>query len=140
MTSRGSELLPPEARRALTTEGPLPAGERLVRFAEGLARRIVSGDVPEILERTVLKGETVDRLLYTDTKKKTHEREADVPFYRKQDRRILSQNKLVDPTSIDDYIAIGGYSALVEVLRRSPEDVIEEVVGEPAVEEGVEKA
>ncbi|MFH1726084.1 MAG: NADH-quinone oxidoreductase subunit NuoF [Elusimicrobiota bacterium] len=86
------------------------------------------GDVPEILERTVLKGETIERLLYTDTKKKTHAREADIPFYKKQDRRILSQNKLVDPTRIDDYIAIGGYSALAKTLEgMSPEKVIAEV-------------
>lgn len=86
-------------------------------------------DVPEIVLQTLVNGKTIDRLFYTDPatgKKITSER--DIPFYKAQDRVLLSQNKLVDPTNINDYIAIGGYSALIKVLSSiRPEAVIEEI-------------
>jgi NADH-quinone oxidoreductase subunit F len=86
-------------------------------------------DVSEILNRTVRDGETIDRLLYTDpaTNKKVVT-EADVPFYQAQSPTLLSQNRWVDPLSIEDYIAIGGYGGLAKVLSgMTPEAVIEEI-------------
>jgi len=86
-------------------------------------------DIPEIVSETLQKDNIVDRLLYTDIadgSKITCEK--DIPFYKAQDRTILAQNKLIDPYNIDDYIAIGGYSALIKVLTETkPEEVIEEV-------------
>jgi len=87
------------------------------------------GDAGEIIAETILKGEVIERLLYTDpvTSKKVRT-EAEIPFYRAQDRQLLAQNRHVDPCSIEDYIAIGGYSALAKTLTEfSPEKVIEEV-------------
>ena len=53
---------------------------------------------------------------------------AEIPFYQAQDQRLLSQNRLVDPCSIEDYIAAGGYSALAKVLQGvSPRDIIKEI-------------
>ncbi|MBN1317856.1 MAG: FAD-dependent oxidoreductase [Anaerolineales bacterium] len=86
-------------------------------------------DVPEIIHKTVEKDEIIERLLYSDPitgEKIVYER--DVPFYARQTRHLLNLNGLIDPTSIDDYIAIDGYRALSKVLERmSPQDVIEEV-------------
>ena len=86
-------------------------------------------DAADIVSLTVCSGEVVDRLLYTDpitqTKVKT---EAEIPFFKGQDRRILGMNRLIDPCSIKDYIAIGGYSALVKALSAfDPEGVIHEI-------------
>lgn len=86
-------------------------------------------DAGEIVSKTVRKGEIVERLLYTDpvSGKKIHT-EAEIPFYRAQDRQLLSYNKLVDPCSIEDYIAVGGYMALAKVLDGiAPESVIKEI-------------
>lgn len=86
-------------------------------------------DVPEIVSQTLIHGESIERLFYTDpaTGKKVA-CEKDIPFYKVQDRVLLGQNKLVDPCNINDYIAIGGYSALVKVLTSmKPEEVIEEI-------------
>jgi NADH-quinone oxidoreductase subunit F len=87
-----------------------------------------SGDVAEIVSETV-KGKIVDRLLYTDSntgKKITYEHE--VPFYKKQKRLLLGDNSNIDPTIIEDYLALGGYAALRKVLfEMSPEQIIEEV-------------
>ena len=86
-------------------------------------------DVCEIVSRTVARGEVIERLLYTDPvsgQKVTTE--AEIPFYAAQDRVLLGQNQRLDPTSIDDYIADGGYSALAKVLAQmGPEEVIDEI-------------
>jgi len=92
-------------------------------------QRVKPEDVPEIISKTVLKGRIVDHLLYEDpvtTEKVVHE--TDVPFYKRQTRTIFSANGEIDPTDIEDYIAIGGYSALSKVLFEiTPEGVIEEI-------------
>jgi NADH:ubiquinone oxidoreductase subunit F (NADH-binding)/(2Fe-2S) ferredoxin/NAD-dependent dihydropyrimidine dehydrogenase PreA subunit len=86
-------------------------------------------DAGEIVARTAARGEVIERLLYNDPasgQKVTAE--AEIPFYAAQDRVLLGQNQRLDPTSIDDYIANGGYSALAKVLAQmSPEEVIEEI-------------
>ncbi len=86
-------------------------------------------DVEEIVTRTVVGGEVIERLLYTDpvsgAKVKS---ESEVPFYSAQDRTLLSCNKLVDPRNISDYIATGGYSALAKVLSEfDGEEVIDTI-------------
>jgi len=86
-------------------------------------------NVPDIVEKTVLGGRIIDDLLYVDptTGKKIVE-EHDVPFYARQTRIILGQNGLLDPTSIEDYIGLGGYGALGKVLEgMTPEQVIDEL-------------
>jgi NADH-quinone oxidoreductase subunit F len=84
-------------------------------------------DVEEIISTTILNNKIVERLLYPDPT--TGEKivyEKDIPFYKKQHRIIFGNNGLIDPTSIEDYIAIGGYSALAKVIRElSPEGVID---------------
>lgn len=86
-------------------------------------------DVSEIVSETLVKGRHVDRLLYEDVE--TGQRIVrldDIPFYRKQERLLLEANSLVDPKRIEDYIAIGGYSALAKVLlEMNAEAVIEEI-------------
>jgi len=86
-------------------------------------------DVPEIISETIIKGNIIDRLLYIDPNtggKITYEHE--VPFYKKQNRLVFGNNGNIDPTIIDDYLAVGGYSALSKALyKMSPEEIIEEV-------------
>jgi len=92
-------------------------------------QRVSVEDVSEIISETVLKGNIIDKLLYTDPntgKRVTLEQE--VPFYRKQRRLIIGNNSLIDPNNIDDYLVLGGYSALSKaLLKMSPEEIIEEV-------------
>jgi NADH-quinone oxidoreductase subunit F len=91
-------------------------------------QRVRTKDVPEIIAETIGKGNPVSRLLYTD--RATNEKvtkEGDVPFYKKQMRLIIGNNGLIDPTVIEDYLAIGGYSALTKALKMTPEQIIGEV-------------
>lgn len=86
-------------------------------------------DVPEIVSKTIIKRQIIDRLLYRDPdtgEKIVHE--SDIPFYRNQTRLIFGNNLKIDPKNIDDYLALGGYSALSKALFEStPEQVLEEV-------------
>jgi NADH-quinone oxidoreductase subunit F len=105
-------------------------GPLVVIQPEGIFyQRVQVDDVPDIVSKTVSQGKVINKLLYTDTA--TGEKviqESEVPFYTKQKRLILGNNSLIDPTSIEDYIALGGYSALGKALSRmSPEQIIDEV-------------
>ncbi len=90
---------------------------------------VTPADVPDIVARTVKGGKTIERLLYQDPLSGRKVRtEEEIPFYQLQDRQLLSYNKLVDPLSINDYIAIGGYMALAKTLTSlEPPAVIAEV-------------
>ena len=51
-----------------------------------------------------------------------------VPFFGRQERRVLRNCGLIDPDRIEEYAAMGGYRALLKVLTSlSPDAVIEEV-------------
>ena len=92
-------------------------------------QRVTPNDAAEIISETVLNGNIVDRLLYLDptSGQKTHF-EGDVPFYKRQRRLIFGSNGLIDPTNIEDYFAIDGYSALSKVLfEMQPEEAIAEI-------------
>lgn len=92
-------------------------------------QRVQIKDIKEIVPETIVKNNIIDRLLYIDPntgEKIVHEK--DVPFYKKQQRLIFGSNGQIDPTSIDDYLAIGGYVALSKVLNGiTPDEVIEEI-------------
>jgi len=85
-------------------------------------------DVPAIVSKTLASGEVIEKLLYRDPATgKSIQKEADVPFYKKQKRLIFGSNGMIDPTRIEDYLAIGGYSALAKALKMTPEEIIREV-------------
>jgi len=85
-------------------------------------------DVPEIVTETLGNGKVIERLLYEDDKGQKITHEGDIPFYKLQNRIVFGNNKFVDPQNIQDYIALGGYSALAKVLSdMTPEETINEV-------------
>ncbi len=105
-------------------------GPIMVIHPEGIFYPQVTAEkVPEIVKTTLIGKELVDKLIYKDpvTKKKiSHEHE--IPFYKLQKRVIFGNNGLIDPTSIEDYIAVGGYSALAKALGdMSPQEIIAEI-------------
>ena len=90
---------------------------------------LTAEDAHEIVTKTLQNGEIIERLLYTDpVSGKKIRTESEIPFYIAQDRQLLLQNREIDPRSIEDYIAIGGFSALVKALENlSPEEIIREI-------------
>ena len=90
--------------------------------------RVKPEDVAEIIETTLTKGEVVERLLYEGEDAQRIIHEGDIPFYKHQSRIVFGPNRFIDPKSIDDYIARGGYAALAKVLSgMTPEAVLAEV-------------
>ena len=86
-------------------------------------------DVADIWRETVLQGRPVERLLYKDDATGGLARTPEeIPFYRAQRRVVLALNGLVDPKSIDDYIAAGGYAGLAKALTTMKPDEIIEIV------------
>ena len=86
-------------------------------------------DAEEVISQTILAKKVINRLLYVDPTTSDHAvRESEIPFYKNQMRLIIGSNIKLDPKSIDDYLALDGYSALAKVLSQmTPEQVLEEV-------------
>jgi len=86
-------------------------------------------DVAEIVSQTIKEKKVVERLLFVDNatgEKAIHE--YDIPFYKNQKRNVLCNNIKIDSKKIDDYLAIGGYSALIKAFfKMSAEEVLQEV-------------
>jgi len=105
-------------------------GPIIVSDPEGIGYfQIQPADVSEIIAKTIREKTVVERLLYSDPA--TGEKialECEIPFYKNQKRLVFGANVHIDPKSIDDYLAIDGYSALAKALSEmTPEQVLEEV-------------
>ncbi|AYV94777.1 NADH dehydrogenase [Fusobacterium necrophorum subsp. funduliforme] len=86
-------------------------------------------DAIEIVETHIIHGKKIERLLYQDPKtgEIVHDAE-NMNFYRKQERRVLRNCGLINPESIEDYLAEGGFLAIQKALTEmTPEQVIEEI-------------
>jgi NADH:ubiquinone oxidoreductase subunit F (NADH-binding)/(2Fe-2S) ferredoxin/NAD-dependent dihydropyrimidine dehydrogenase PreA subunit len=115
--------------RSTGCHGFCERGTIVVIFPEEICYlRVKPEDVPEIVSETLLNGKIIDRLLYEDENGQKLTHESDIPFYKLQNRIVFGNNKYVDPQNIEDYLALGGYSALSKVLSgMTPEQVIDEV-------------
>jgi len=115
--------------RSTGCHGFCERGTIVVIFPEEICYlRVKPEDVPEIISETLLNGKIIDRLLYEDENGQKLTHESDIPFYKLQNRIVFGNNKFVDPQNIEDYLALGGYSALGKVLSgMTPEQVVEEV-------------
>ncbi|MBE7029400.1 MAG: NADH-quinone oxidoreductase subunit NuoF [Ruminococcaceae bacterium] len=84
-------------------------------------------DVAEIVEKTILNDEVIDRLLYK-LNDKTYQSQEEIPFYKKQTRMVLANCGQNDAEDILEYIAKGGYTALEKALfKMTPDEICEEV-------------
>ena len=84
-------------------------------------------DCEEIVEKTVLRGEPVERLFYKHNEELCPH-PADIPFLNQQTRIVLENCGNIDAESIDEYIAAGGYQAMAKAFfEMKPQDVIDEV-------------
>jgi NADH:ubiquinone oxidoreductase subunit F (NADH-binding)/(2Fe-2S) ferredoxin len=85
-------------------------------------------DARELIEEHVVKGRTVDRLLYREDDSKEHAKIDDLSFYQKQVRVVLRNCGFINPENIEEYIARDGYLALEKALTEmTPDDIIKEL-------------
>lgn len=88
--------------------------------------KVKKDDCEEIIEKTVLGGAPIDRLCYKK-QGEIYKTQEEIPFYKKQTRTVLEHCGHIDATSIEEYIAIGGYQAFEKALFDMDGD---QVVGE----------
>ena len=89
--------------------------------------KVQLSDCEEIVDRTILKGEHIERLAY-QRDGVMYRRQEDIPFYKKQTRMVLEHCGHIDATSILEYIGIGGYEAFEKALfDMSADDIIAEI-------------
>ncbi|MBC7263016.1 MAG: NADH-quinone oxidoreductase subunit NuoF [Chloroflexi bacterium] len=105
-------------------------GPVMIIYPEGIFYcQVQASDVPHLVEETLVKGRVVPRLTYKEPF--SHQSVPfykDIPFYGKQLRITLRNCGLINPESIDEYIARDGYAALSKALSEmTPDQVIEEV-------------
>jgi len=104
-------------------------GPIMIVYPEGSFYSCVTvEDVPEIVSEHLLKGRIVKRLLYKETVQEEGEilPLTETPFYKKQVRVALRNCGVINPESIEEYIAVDGYQALGKVLTEyTPEQVIQ---------------
>ena len=80
-------------------------------------------DCEEILEKTVLGGEIIDRLVYK-LDGVAYPRQEDIPFYKRQKRVVLENCGTSDAEDIEEYIAKGGYSGFEKALFEMTDEEI----------------
>jgi NADP-reducing hydrogenase subunit HndC len=85
--------------------------------------RVKPEDVEEIVQTTLSKGEVVERLLYTDHGTR-YKSEAEIPFYRLQEKHILRNVGVIDPLDINDAIKAGAYQSLAKALTGMSADEV----------------
>ena len=91
--------------------------------------KLKPSDIPDIIEKHLINGEIVERLLYRDPKtNKLIPNIDEIPFFKEQ-KLIVTQNcGKIDPEDIKEYIDSGGYNSLNNVLKEfSPYQVIAEI-------------
>ncbi|MBO5022766.1 MAG: NADH-quinone oxidoreductase subunit NuoF [Clostridia bacterium] len=103
-------------------------GPIMIVYPEGIFYSAVKlEDVPEIVNEHLVKGNIVERLLYTDEITGEHVHSLmDTRFYKSQKRVALRNCGNIDPENIEEYIAKDGYAALGKAITEmTPQDVID---------------
>ena len=92
-----------------------------------LYTKVKADDCNEIVEKTIKKGECVDRLAYR-IGDEIYRKQEEIPFYKQQTRVVLEHCGKIDADSINEYIAIGGYEAFEKALfDMQPDDIVSEI-------------
>ena len=124
-TGKVVPLVKPTGCHGFCSRGPLVIIEPQDLFYQ----RVTVEDVNEIVEKTIMKGESIKRLQYKPANaKEPISKASEIPYYANQTRLVLKNIGRIDPTVINDSIIRGGYSALAKALTEmTPQQVIEEV-------------
>ena len=93
-----------------------------------LYTKVKLSDCEEIIDETIVNGNPIQRLAYQRDGKIYVEKSA-IPFYQKQRRLVLEHCGEIDSDSIEEYLGVGGYSALEKALfDMQPADIVKEIM------------
>ena len=107
----------------LCEDGPL-----VMIDPDGIAYyRVKPSDVEEIIQKTLIEGQPVQRLLYKNDQGDRILSQEENPFYAPQVKIALRNVGKIAPESLEDYIAAGGYEALKKAMQMTPDEIIREV-------------
>ena len=112
--------------------GPCAAGPVLAVDPDGtFYEGVTPEDAREIVHDHVLGGRPVERLLHRNLDTgDTAPTEAEVDFFTRQHKVVLRNCGQVNPGSLGDYIALGGYAGLAKAITEySRDEVIHAVKG-----------
>ena len=91
--------------------------------------KVSVSDCEEIIEKSIMKDEVIDRLVYKDKDGKPYVNQEEIPFYQQQTRIALEHCGHINAESIKEYIAVGGYQAVEKALfDMAPQDIIDEIL------------
>jgi NADH-quinone oxidoreductase subunit F/NAD(P)H dehydrogenase (quinone)/NADP-reducing hydrogenase subunit HndC len=105
--------------------GPL----MVVKPGDTFYQKIKLDDIPKIVDDHLINGKPVEKLLYKDpASKKIIATLSDIPFFAHQQPVSLRNKGVINPESIDDYIARDGYMGAARALNEmTPEQIIEQM-------------
>lgn len=86
-------------------------------------------EVPKLVEEHFVKGRPYQKLMFVEPEKKLAIPVMnEIPFFKYQVLRVLRNKGLIDPESLDEYIARDGYQALAKALTQmTPEEIVKVV-------------
>jgi len=91
-------------------------------------QKVTPEDAAEIIDKTVLGGEIIDRLCRQENGQSIPQRDS-IAFYKHQMRLVLRNCGVIEPTSLEDAIAHGAYQGAARAISEmSPDEVISEVL------------
>ena len=92
---------------------------------------ITPRDIPALLQKTIIDKQIfTEKLLATFGKTDEYVTNInEIPFFSKQQKIVLENCGIINPTSIDEYIAHGGFSAIEKVLdKKTSQEVVNEIL------------
>lgn len=99
----------------------------IINPGEVFYAHVTKEKVESIIEKHIIGGTPVEEyLLKEDNVPKI--KKSDLNFYKYQHLVALKDGELIDPENIEDYIGIGGYTALHKaIFEMTPDDVVNEI-------------
>lgn len=96
---------------------------------ETMYTKVKVEDVPEIVEKSLIQDEVIERLLYKNPVDGSRSKgQTEIPFYKRQNRLVLGECGHVDPQNIREYIAHNGYQAAEKAFTEmKPEEVCQTI-------------
>lgn len=89
--------------------------------------KVKASDCEEIIDKSIISDEVIERLCYKEDNK-YYSMQEEIPFYKKQTRVALENCGHINAESIDEYLAVGGYKAMAKALfDMTSEEIINEI-------------
>ena len=111
-------------------QGFCAQGPLAVILPDGILYQLLSvEDIAELVEQHLLNSQPVERLMYAPEKgADVIPRIQDIEFFKNQQLVALANRFIIDPENIDEYIGLGGYSALAKALTEmTSEQIVQEI-------------